>query len=99
MIAKTGPSLYHVSIGSFLFPAHRQAIEAILSDVGDWLRYTENCWIVYGSGPILGWAQRLRAVPGLQAGSILIVDIGLEFSGYLTPEAWEWVRKYRPDSV
>lgn len=96
MIVRTGPSLFHVSVGTlFLFPHQRQAIEVILSEAGDWLRYTGNCWIVYGGGPIQEWAKKLRAVQGLNTASIFIVDIGNEYTGYLTPEAWEWLKKFQ----
>jgi len=98
MIVKTGPLLFHVAVGvAFLFPHQRQAIEVILSEAGDWLRYTGNCWIVSGVGPIQGWAEKLRTVPGMNTASILIVDIGNEYTGYLTPEAWEWLKKFRPN--
>jgi hypothetical protein len=96
MIVRKGSFLFHVGIGqALIFPDQQRAIERILSEAGDWLRYSANCWLVYGPGPIQAVAERLRSVPGMAAITILVVDLGVEYTGYMTPEAWDWIKKYQ----
>jgi hypothetical protein len=63
---------------------------------GPWLRYARNCWIVQTSSTTEEWRERIRAIPGLQDQSILIIEFNpTTADGYMPEWAWKWLHTPR----
>ncbi len=72
------------------------AVQEILNDAADWLRYAPNCWLVYTYLDAAYWQKRLSGIKELRAKGFLICEANIEHrSGYLTKEIWEWFTKSR----
>ena len=61
----------------------------------DWLRYSNNCWIVWTNSDANVWYERVRPYM-VQQDSVFICRIDMrERQGYLPQWAWEWMNKPR----
>jgi len=73
--------------------AVQQAIEL---ESKDWMRYSENCYIVWTDVPLAQIAGRLLTIPGMNDNSFFVAGLNMEDTfGWLPAWAWEWMWRDR----
>jgi hypothetical protein len=73
-------------------------IQPVINRADDWLKYADNCWIVWSAKTPDQWYAELTQIEQVKAFSIFIlyVDVsGSNRAGQLPPWAWEWIDKPR----
>jgi hypothetical protein len=73
-----------------------KAIEEVLNKAKDWYRYAPNCWIIYTSKDASTWAERLRAISGIEDhATFFICEINNENrGGWASAKFWDWFKKH-----
>lgn len=70
-------------------------LEDIFEQAKDWIRYSENCWIVYTSVNPQKWFDRIREIVS-EKDSVLILEINpVGRKGRMSKVVWNWFRKER----
>jgi hypothetical protein len=89
---------------SFTYPSDLSALGAshfvqpVINTADDWLKYAENCWIVWSHKTPGEWYRQLSAIKELKGCSMLLVGIDVSESnrsGQLPKWVWEWLNKSR----
>lgn len=89
---------------SFSYPSSMDELEAahriqpIINTADDWLKYADNCWIIWTSQTPQQWYDKFAAVEELKMCSILIVKQNLSpenRAGQLPQWVWDWIQKSR----
>lgn len=71
-------------------------IQPIINLAEDWLKYAENCWIVWGDLTATEWYQKFSPIEALKPCSILVVSMERwNVTGQLPQWAWDWLNKNR----
>jgi hypothetical protein len=72
-------------------------LEPVFDKGVDWLRYTQNCWLLLTKADPVTWTARLR--PLLQVDDrFFIVEVNIkERQGRLPEWMWEWIKKHEAD--
>jgi len=72
-------------------------LEAAFDKASDWLRYGTQNWILYTGLELDEWRDRIYKIKGIgdKDVSILLVDFGETYSGYLSDSEWKWLNKKR----
>jgi hypothetical protein len=89
---------------TFHFPPSLTSLEAqhriqpVINTADDWLKYADNCWIVWSSLTPKDWYGKFALVPELKDCSILIFYVDLSPDkrfGQLPQWVWDWIQKIR----
>lgn len=72
-------------------------LEPIFNQAGNWLRYSNSCWIVWTSTDANGWY--LRLAPQITAADRLFVcELNLQNKqGWMDKWIWDWLNQPRLD--
>jgi hypothetical protein len=77
-------------------PEQRQALEIVLNEATDWLRYSSLSYLLWTSQSPQVWTDKIRATPGMESHSFLIAPIDMgEKWGIQQKWIWEWIEKSR----
>ena len=85
----------------FYGPVSQQLVDKIaeaINSADDWLRYSNNCWILWTSHSPEDWYNRLILIPELKPHSIFIVRVDISpqnRSGQFPRWIWDWINKSR----
>jgi hypothetical protein len=95
-----GRRYLHVSLSSSenLKIVANNHVQQVIEKADDWLRYADNCWIVWTSDTAEQFYQKLAAIDLLKGASILILEVNLSRSnrsGQLPDWVWDWLSKER----
>jgi hypothetical protein len=64
-----------------------------LKNSSNWWHYLDSTWLIYTSESAHKLFDRLS--PHLDKGDrILVIRVTNEYQGWLTEEAWQWIRQY-----
>jgi len=89
---------------SFHYPESLPELEAthhiqpIINEADDWIKYADNCWIVWSSKNPNDWYEKFKAIPRLKDCWILILKMDFtpdNRAGQLPQWVWDWVQKPR----
>ena len=89
---------------SFYFPEYtlksvaNNQVQRAINAADDWLRYADNCWLIWTAETPEQWYRRLAAMDVLKPASILVIRVDLSPSnraGQFPEWAWEWIGKKR----
>lgn len=70
-------------------------LEATFDKAKDWIRYGNQCWILYTALDLDEWRDRIRRTKGLKdTVSFLVVEFDYH-SGYMSDFEWKWLQKDR----
>jgi hypothetical protein len=72
-------------------------LEPIFNLMGeDWIRYTDNCWIVWTKYDPQEWLKKLQPKLG-SSNHILILELasGQSLGGFVPQWIWDWLLKNR----
>jgi hypothetical protein len=63
----------------------------------DWMRYSQNCWIIYSNTELETWRDRIRQTPGVLPGdSFFLSEFNSQaYTGYQYDWVWQWLHKAR----
>lgn len=71
----------------------KSQIEKIMDKAFDWIRYDENCWILYTITPVRYWQARLRHFAE-GGGNLFICRLDVsERNGWMSKDFWSWIRR------
>src|SRR5260370_2457285 len=86
----------HVGLNIKSAPAKQlKNLEKLFSEVGDWLRYAPNCWIVYTDKTPAALRERLRKLLA-DEDEFLVFEVKWEnFAGFASDLVKKWVEKKR----
>jgi hypothetical protein len=94
------PEFLHIAFGFHGKPKVDE-LEPVFNKALDWMRYTNDCWLVWTTSTPQQWYQRLK--PHLaEEDSCLITTIDLsrgKRSGQLSNWQWQWIKKDRQKST
>jgi hypothetical protein len=82
--------LIHIS---FAVPpgVDRKKLDEVFEKATDWLKYAQNCWIVYSQQSADAWRNRLIRVPGMADANVFACELTPEnYSGSLPQWMWDW---------
>ena len=87
---------YHIMFEAPGMGPSDERLELQLNTALDWLRYAENCWIVYTTSDAKRWYERLGALAKDNKGHVFIAkfDIG-DRQGWMPKSVWDWLKKDR----
>jgi hypothetical protein len=89
-------SFFHISVaGTVLTNAEILDVQSALEHAPDWYRYANNNWIVYAHESLDYWRDRFRATNTLRGDRPFFVCAFTEYSGYMQPVVWQWMKKPR----
>jgi hypothetical protein len=92
-------NLYAVSIRWVKSPIDISRIDAVLSNYGDWLRFSSFSWLIASTSSAIIINEAIMAVL-LPEDNILVLKCDLsDYSGFAQPWVWEWVAKFRPNAL
>jgi hypothetical protein len=77
--------------------AHNQ-VQHVVNQSEDWLRYADNCWLVWTSDTPEQLYAKLAAIPTLKDVYIFILEVNISRayrSGQFPNWVWEWLDKDR----
>jgi hypothetical protein len=80
--------------------AHNQ-VQHIVNQAEDWLRYADNCWIVWTGDTPEQLYKKIAAIPELGNASIFVLEVNIATynrAGQFPPWVWEWLNKNRGTS-
>lgn len=69
------------------------ALENVFKTALDWIRYDQNCWILYTNTELNIWRDRIRKTVQPQD-SFLLVEFDTR-DGYMEQNVWNWLNKSR----
>lgn len=73
-----------------------KAVEEVLNQASDWIRYAPNCWLIYTTNKPSIWHDRLFALPGMKNQTYFICQVDVTArSGFLRKATWDWIQKDR----
>jgi len=87
---------FHFSDVPPLMAAHY--IQPVINESDDWLKYADNCWIVWSIRTPQDWQEKFSAISELKPCSILALEVDISKSnrsGQLPKWVWEWLDKNR----
>lgn len=59
----------------------------------DWLRFGDNCWLLYTTGDAAKWYARLGALVKKRAGHMFIIKVDpSDRQGWLPKSSWKWIQ-------
>lgn len=86
----TMPRFFHVGF-NFAGPPKVKELEGAFSASGDWLRYSNNCWVVWTERSALDIYNTLKPYL-VDQDQFLILEVNtLERSGWLPEWIWNWI--------
>jgi hypothetical protein len=69
-------------------------LETTFDKAADWVRYAENCWIIYTHETVNIWADRLNKLIG-KDDTVLIIEMGTLYRGWMEQSVVDWLSKRR----
>jgi hypothetical protein len=89
---------------SFTYPTDFSALAAshfiqpIINTADDWLKYADNCWIIWSYKSPKDWYDKLAEIQELKNCSMLAVNVDLSpgnRAGQFPKWVWDWLDKPR----
>lgn len=93
------PKLYSLNIRWVKTQVNTQIIENVLNGAGDWFRFDAWSWLLaseYGAADVM---NALRTVLKPEDSILIIKCDPDDYSGFAPTMVWEWLNKYRTQSV
>ena len=70
-------------------------VQDVLNDATDWIRYSDQCWLVYSSINARKWHEKLSGL-AKNEGELFIARLEIDDrQGWMTKSFWDWIRKKR----
>ena len=87
---------HFVHIGfTFNGPAPIEALERTFSKALDWMRYSQDCWILYTTTDSVTWRDRIHKTAGVSSDVAFFLVEFTGGEGYMHQWAWDWLNKAR----
>ena len=78
-----------------------ETIQAMLNSASDWIRYGQNCWIVYTAQSAEAWQNILLDIPGMREHASFFVCVfnPKDRAGFVRKAIWDWLDKDRTEAA
>ena len=70
-------------------------VQVVLNDATDWIRYSDQCWLIYSSINAREWHKQLSGFVK-DEGELFIARLEIDDrQGWMAKSFWDWIRKKR----
>lgn len=73
-------------------------IQPVINEADDWVKYADNCWIVWSANTPQQWYEQFQPIEQLKSSSIFVVKLDLSpenRAGQFPQWVWDWIGKWR----